>query len=120
MRLVHNFSTLAVLFSLANAALYPTNPVESTVFSAGANEILTWSDDTNEPRVNELSQLTVELLVNDHVSAFALVRIGLSSHNASHAAFRLQFVSTLATNINPMDYAAMVNIPAYVGVDGSS
>ncbi|KAG8854291.1 hypothetical protein FRB96_007696 [Tulasnella sp. 330] len=95
MHYIHELGTLVVLLSsFANGALYPTTPVQTTIFTAGMNEILRWRDDSNEPHVSELSKLTIQLVIDDDL------------------------VSTLATDINPMDYAAMINIPPYVGADG--
>ncbi|KAG8990145.1 hypothetical protein FRB93_003311 [Tulasnella sp. JGI-2019a] len=94
---IHIVGALAVLLlSAANAALYPTRPIQSTTFTAGKDELLTWLDDSNPPHVYHLSNLTVQLMINND-----------------------ELVSTLATDITPTDYAAMVNIPTYIGVNGS-
>lgn len=115
---IYTLSTLAALISITDAALYPTHPIQSTVLSAERDHIIRWRDDSNEPHVYALARLSVELMDDSEVSWLDLgLRVTFLLTRPLHGLQEL--VSTLASNIKPTDYAAKINIPTYVGVDGS-
>lgn len=60
-------------FSLArvvSAGIYGTAPVASTVWSAGRSERVSWTDDRTAPRLNDMGDVSIELLTGDEVWNF--------------------------------------------------
>ena len=66
--------SLLVLVSSAAAALYPTRPIASTVFSAGRMSTITWIDDGTAPSLSQIGPMRIDLYYGDDVSVAAQLR----------------------------------------------
>ena len=61
---------LALLFGavqLASASIYPTLPVQGTVWTAGQSVLVTWAEDGLPPAVNTMGPVTIEMWANANV-----------------------------------------------------
>lgn len=67
------FGLYLLNFRLAAAKLYPTCPVEGTVYSTQDCRPVTWIDDHREPSMTSMGQLTVDLYCGDLVSVSLLL-----------------------------------------------
>ncbi|KAF9788515.1 hypothetical protein BJ322DRAFT_1209534 [Thelephora terrestris] len=77
-----------LVFGGALGSLYPTSPVAGTVYDAGRQNLVEWIDDDLTPHLQEISVLKVDLYHNDD-----------------------EFVSTLATGVDPLGQALNVEVP---------
>lgn len=59
-------STLA-LFTLVSASLYPTQPIQSTVYYAGETALTTWIDDGSFPSLSNMGLITIQLYTDSNV-----------------------------------------------------
>ncbi|KAI6121066.1 hypothetical protein F5141DRAFT_495768 [Pisolithus sp. B1] len=82
-------TAFTLLFPFASANLFPTTPVQSTVWLAGQPAVVTWSDDGTFPTLDMMGPMVIELWEN--MSAF---------------------VGTLASNVNAKAGSAQVTVPA--------
>ncbi|KAI6040727.1 hypothetical protein EDC04DRAFT_2673750 [Pisolithus marmoratus] len=81
-------TAFTLLFPFVSANLFPTTPVQSTVWSAGQPAIVTWSDDGTFPTVDMMGPMVIELW--ESMSTF---------------------VGTLASNVNAKAGSAQVTVP---------
>lgn len=85
---------LALLFlllgtvQLASATIYPTLPVQGTVWTAGQSVLVTWAEDGLSPAVNAMGPVNIELWANGNT-----------------------FVTTLAVNVDPKAGSVQVTVP---------
>jgi hypothetical protein len=56
-----------MLFELVFANIYVTNPVASTTYTPGQLATLQWTDDSTQPSLSKLGNVTVELLCQNNV-----------------------------------------------------
>ncbi|KAI6026665.1 hypothetical protein BKA83DRAFT_676116 [Pisolithus microcarpus] len=84
-------AAFTLFFPFASANLFPTTPVQSTVWLAGQQAVVTWSDDGTFPTLDMMGPMVIELWEN--MSAF---------------------VGTLASNVNAKAGSAQVTVPAGV------
>ncbi|KAI6157071.1 hypothetical protein BKA82DRAFT_994544, partial [Pisolithus tinctorius] len=80
-----------LLFPLVSANIFPTTPVQSTVWLAGQPAVVTWSDDGTIPTADMMGPMVIELWEN------------MST-----------FVGTLASNVNAKAGSAQVTAPTNV------
>jgi hypothetical protein len=75
------YSILFLLLSpaLSLAALYPTSPINTTVFhpSTTQKNLIRWIDDLTSPSLNQLGNVTIDLLLEDVSTNYCC--IGLTS-----------------------------------------
>lgn len=61
------FFLLLGTVQLASATIYPTLPVQGTVWTAGQSVLVTWAEDGLPPTVNTMGPVTIELWANVNV-----------------------------------------------------
>ena len=61
------FFLLFAVLQLASASIYPTLPVQGTVWTAGQSVLVTWADNGIPPTVNTMGPVTIEIWANLNV-----------------------------------------------------
>ncbi|KAF8532418.1 hypothetical protein JB92DRAFT_993768 [Gautieria morchelliformis] len=66
---IHSILFLLLSPALATAALYPTSPINTTVFhpSTTQTNLIRWIDDLTSPSLNQLGNVTIDLLLEDTI-----------------------------------------------------
>lgn len=82
-------SLLLGAVQLASASIYPTLPVQGTVWTAGQSVLVTWAEDGLPPAVNTMGPVTIEMWANANT-----------------------FITTLAVNVDPKAGSVQVTVPA--------
>lgn len=74
--------TCALAFLIASlvlrgalASLYPTSPVVDTVYDAGRQNLVAWTDDSPKPHLHEISALRIDLYQDNDVRLSGLSRL---------------------------------------------
>ncbi|KAI8057667.1 Ser-Thr-rich glycosyl-phosphatidyl-inositol-anchored membrane family-domain-containing protein [Syncephalis plumigaleata] len=93
-------SSLAVALAAtpALANFYPTYPVGDTVWPAGTEQTITWTDNKNAPNINDISSFKLELQTGTDAKQKTLAVIG--------------------TNLKGSDGSIKFTIPADIGPSG--
>ncbi|KAH7925236.1 hypothetical protein BV22DRAFT_1195311 [Leucogyrophana mollusca] len=81
---------------LALCGLYPTQPIQDTVYAAGEPVSTTWIDDGTYPNINNLGPLEIQLFCDTDT-----------------------FITTLVENVNPRAMSQQITIPSDLAYDGS-
>ena len=58
---------ILALFAVVSAALYPTKPIQNTVYYAGETALTTWIDDGSFPPLSNMGSITIQLYTNSDV-----------------------------------------------------
>jgi hypothetical protein len=58
---------ILALFTVVSAALYPTKPIQNTVYYAGETALTTWIDDGSFPLLSNMGSITIQLYTNSDV-----------------------------------------------------
>src|SRR6202035_1886253 len=90
-----------------SAALYPTRPVASTVFTTGQSEDVTWRDDRMKPHLWDLGPMDIDLFTGDTAVRlfFVYVSCGVSGLLLSSDARPLRY-SRIFTSV----YRSMLHL----------
>ncbi|OJA17990.1 hypothetical protein AZE42_09617 [Rhizopogon vesiculosus] len=88
---------ILALFTLVSASLYPTQPIQSTVYYAGETALTTWIDDGSFPLLSNMGDITIQLYTKSDI-----------------------FLATLATNVDPLVQSYNLSIPRWLVYDGSN
>ena len=64
-RLLSRVYLAALLSSLGSASIYPTDPIASTVLSAGRVNKIHWIDDGNWPTLDAMGPVKIDLYVGE-------------------------------------------------------
>ena len=104
---------LLLLVSSAAAALYPTRPIASTVFSAGRMSTITWIDDGTAPSLPQIGPVRIDLFSGDDVSGAASLK------QLVHLTLYQNYVGTLAQNVDPAKRSKSVWISPTLGPNGT-
>ena len=66
------FFIASLVFSSALASLYPTSPVADTIYDAGRQNLVEWTDDDPTPHLYDISVLKIDMYLNNDVCLFGL------------------------------------------------
>ncbi|KAG2031112.1 hypothetical protein BDR03DRAFT_973419 [Suillus americanus] len=82
---------------LVSASLYPTQPIQSTVYYSGQSALTRWIDDGTHPLLSDMGGITIELYGDSDT-----------------------YLGTLARNVTPGAKSCQLDIPRSVVYDGSN
>jgi hypothetical protein len=68
--LFNNIGFLLILASCVQASLYPTRPIENTVYLAGKAARVTWIEGGRKPLLTKMGTVQIDLYTGHDVSAF--------------------------------------------------
>ncbi|KAL4063836.1 hypothetical protein V8B97DRAFT_665337 [Scleroderma yunnanense] len=91
------FFLLLCALQPASASIYPTLPVQGTVWTAGQSVLVTWAEDGLPPTVNVMGPVTIEIWANVNT-----------------------YITTLASNVDPRVGSVQVTVPAIPGGNDQS
>ncbi|KAI0322586.1 hypothetical protein OF83DRAFT_651660 [Amylostereum chailletii] len=105
------FALVAALYAgVASAALYPTQPVSDTVFTAGRLNTVTWIDDGSSPSLSNLSELKLDL----YGQGDNLIKNFASNIDPKSQAHKVWISPTLGGNSSDYYFQISCNNPPYV------
>ncbi|KAH7907446.1 hypothetical protein BJ138DRAFT_1129162 [Hygrophoropsis aurantiaca] len=90
-------SLWTAIFPPALCGLYPTKPIQNTVYEAGTPVLTTWVDDKTYPRIDTLDPLEIQLFCDDDT-----------------------YITTLATGVDPKSLSYQFTIPPNLVYSGSN
>jgi len=70
------FLGISLLFTTAHAALYPTNPVATTVWTGDQVVTITWVDDGTNPKIATLKEVSIDLMTGSNDAQISVKSIG--------------------------------------------